>query len=61
MRKCDEHLDVAYMYAQCLCVCGGGGGGGGGELSFIYIIYLCIHENPPKILKLKDFEPQKMV
>ena len=55
MRKCDEHqtlvhLDI-HVYVVFVCVWGGGG----------TLIYICIHENPKKILKLKDFEPPKMV
>ena len=39
-----------------VCVCVGGGGGGG--YSYLYIF---LHENRKKLLKLKDFEPPKMV
>ena len=55
MRKCDEHQTLVHLDVHVcpvfVCVCVGGGGG--------TLIYIYIHENPKKILKLKDFEPPK--
>ena len=60
MRKCDEHQTLVHLDVHVcpvfVCVGGGEGGGGGGTL-----IYIHIHEKSPKISKLKDFEPPKMV
>ena len=60
MRKCDEHQTMVHLDVHvglcpvCVCVWGGGGGG----YSYLYIF---LHENRKKLLKLKDFEPPKMV
>ena len=58
MRKAPNPSALRRTCMPIVCVLVGVGGGGGGlrVLSFIYI-----HENAKKILKLKDFEPQKMV
>ena len=51
MHKCDEHQTLVHLDVHVcpvfVCVCGGG--------------YIYIHENPPKILKFKDFEPPKRI
>ena len=58
MRKCDEHQTLVHLDVHvcpvfvCVCVCVGGG-----ALIYIYI-YMRI---PKKILKLKDFEPPKVL
>ena len=58
MRKCDEHQTLVHLdvHACPVCVCGGGGGGWYSQL-YIYNVYMKI----PKILKLIDFVPPKMV
>ena len=53
MRKCDEHQTLVHLDVHVcpVFVCVGGG----------TLIYIYIHENPPKILKFKDFERPKGV
>ena len=57
MRKVDEHQTLVHLDVHvcpvfvCVYVCVGGDSH----------LYIYIHKNPLKILKLKDFEPPKMV
>ena len=57
MRKCVVHQTLVHLDVHVcpVFVCGGGGGGGGGYS------HLNIYMKIPKILKLKDFKPSKMV
>ena len=63
MRKCDEHQTLAHLdvHVYPVFVCVEGGGGYSHLYIYIYIYIYIYMKIPPKILKLKDFEPPKMV